>query len=144
MLKSWKIEMLRFPKFRSFTCSKFTFPSPIRVPSSGGARGGPRESDVPYSTLEGRWNARNGLEACGFVGLWFDTPLHRGAARRIPVGSRKPPRRWRDRRETRSEKRDESILKRDDRREKRGIRREIEERSEIEERNKESREALEK
>ena len=35
-------------------------------------------------------------------------------------------------------------MKRDDRREKRGIRREIEERSEIEERNKESREALEK
>jgi len=66
------------------------------------------------------------------------------AARRIPVASRKPPRRWRDRREARSEKRDESILKRDDRREKRGIRREIEDRSEIEERNKESREALEK
>ena len=35
-------------------------------------------------------------------------------------------------------------MKRDDRREKRGIRREIEERSEIEERNKESREALDK
>ena len=64
--------------------------------------------------------------------------------RRIPVASRKPPRRWRDRRETRSEKRDESREKRDDRREKRGIRREIEERSEIEERNKESREALDK
>ena len=66
------------------------------------------------------------------------------AARRIPVASRKPPRRWRDRRETRREKRDESREKRDDRREKRGIRRKIEERSEIEERNQESREALEK
>ena len=39
---------------------------------------------------------------------------------------------------TRSEKRDEGVWKRDDRKEKRRMRREIEERSEIEERNKES------
>jgi len=45
--------------------------------------------------------------------------LIRAAAQRIPVASRKPPRRWRDRRETRREYRDESREKRDDRREKR-------------------------
>ena len=42
--------------------------NPEKVGSLGGRAGGPHESDVPYSTLEGRWNARNGLEACGFVG----------------------------------------------------------------------------
>ena len=78
----------------------------------------------------GRRNARGLSKSSSISNLMKSDPGSTRSAplpsrgRRIPVASRKPPRRWIDRREKRREKRHKSREKRDDRREKTGQKRE--------------------